>query len=453
MRARGESDSMSRMNSTTAPPPDPAGSNAPLAYKPSDPETLRDPYPLFARMRAEDPVHWSAALGSWVLTSHADALAALTNPRLSADRITPFAENLEASRRAELAPLLEALGLWAVFRDPPDHTRLRGALNRGFTSRIVEALRPFIERTVDRLIDGMIAEREGAGAEGIDFIASFAYPLPATVIAHALGVPADDLDRFKSWSDDLAAFVGGAVATPDKRERAARGIGGLSKFFRGIIAERRARPTDDFVSELVAMDAEDASGGSQGGPGLSADEIVASCVLLLFAGHETTTNLLGNGMLALLRHPDQLEALRANPAGLGASAIEELLRYDSPAQAIVRIATEPVEIRGKRVEAGQRVFIMLNAANRDPAVFDSPDGLNLARRPNRHCAFGFGIHFCLGAALARLEGRVAFERLLARLGEWRLLTTDPKWNDTLVLRGVKEMRVDFVPLGDAARAE
>jgi cytochrome P450 len=403
-----------------------------VEYDPRRPEHMADPFPIFAALRERDPVHWSPILGGWVLTRYADVRPVLHDRRFSADRITPFRDHLEPDRRAGVAELLGMLGRWAVFNDPPEHTRRRALLNKAFTPRTVEALAPTIAAVVDHLLDKV------AGRGGMDVIADFAYPLPATVIAGMIGVPADDLDLFKDWSDDIAAFVGSALATPDKRERAQRGVVAMSDYFRRMVADHRARPRADIMSALIAAE--------EAGSVLSEDEIVASCVLLLFAGHETTTNLIGNGLIALLRHPAEQARLTRDPQ-LAASAVEEMLRYDGPTQAMTRIALEETEIGGVPIRRGDRVFALLNAANRDPAVFPEPDRFDAGRGDTRHISFGIGGHFCLGAPLARLEGRIAIARLVERLPELRLAEPDPPWNDSFVLRGLRRLPVEFAVAG------
>jgi cytochrome P450 len=400
-------------------------------YDPRRPEIIADPFPIFARLRDADPVHRSDRLGGWVLTRYADVRAVLFDRRASADRISPFRDHLPPPQQTTLKDLLVTLGLWAVFNDPPEHTRRRALLNQAFTARRVAALRPRIEAVVDRLIDKLAPRAE------FDLIADFAYPLPATVIADMIGVPVEDLDRFKSWSDDIAAFVGSALATPDKRERAQRGVRDMSEYFTLMVADHRARPRDDILSALIAAEEQ--------GKVLSEREIVASCMLLLFAGHETTTNLIGNGMLALLRHPDQLALLRARPE-LAAPAVEEMLRYDGPTQAMTRVALEDLTFVGaageRRVVArGDRIFALLNAANRDPAVFAEPDRFLIARPENRHLSFGYGLHFCLGAPLARLEAEIGVAALLRRLPDLALEHEHPPWSDSFVLRGVKRLEL------------
>jgi cytochrome P450 len=393
-----------------------------------DPALRADPYPLFRRLQREAPVHRSERLRGWVLTRYADVRVALNDPRLSADRITPFADHLSGAERAPVAEFARALGLWAVFRDPPDHTRLRAAMNRAFVPGAVARLGPAIEKLVGDLIDRVVARGS------MDLIGDFAYPLPVAVIGHLLGVPAEDFWRLKSWSDDLAMVVGSAQSSPDKHVRAARGWHAMRAYFGALIAARRAAPSRDALGDMIRARDADAQ--------LDEEELIANTVLLLFAGHETTTHLIANGMLALLRHPDQLARLRREPE-LIESAVEELLRYDGPVQALTRIAREAVVIGGQSIRAGERLVLVLNAANRDPEQFAEPDRLLLDREPNRHVAFGYGIHFCLGAPLARLEAKLALPRLIARLPELAVATPRPEWLDSLVLRGMHRLDVTF----------
>jgi len=400
----------------------------PVRYDPRRDEIIADPFPSYQLLRVEDPVHWSDVLGGWVLTRYDDVKSALLDRRFSADRITPFAKHLSADSHAAIADLLQGLGDWAVFTDPPKHTRLRGVMNTAFTSRAIESREPVIQNLVDRLLDAIVPVGR------TDLIADFAYPLPAAVIAGMLGASADDLDRIKRWSDDLAAFVGSALATPDKRTRAQVAMVDMSTYFRTLVTARRAEPREDMMSALLA--------GEGRADGLTEDELVATCVLLLFAGHETTTNLIGNGLVALLRHPSELAALAAEPL-LAGSAVEELLRYDGPTQAVTRIAVEDVELRGRQIRRGARVFLNLSAANRDPEQFADPEDLDVRRPDNRHIAFGHAIHFCVGAPLARLEARLAIPAVLRRLPELRLDTDALRWSDSYVLRGVEALPLSF----------
>jgi cytochrome P450 len=321
-----------------------------VTYNPKLPSLIADPYPVFRQLREEEPLHRSPVLGGLVLTRYADVKACLNDPRLSSDRITPFVKHRpDRTNAAEIQAMGRMLGLWAVFTDPPKHTHLRGLMNTAFTTRAVERLRPRVEALVGELID------EVRDLDHMDLIRDFAWPLPITVIAEMLGVPREDRAALKVWSDELATFVGSALATSDKYERAARSSGKMSDYFRDLIGQRRASPRDDLVSALVAAD-------EQHDP-TSEDELVATTILLLFAGHETTTNLIGNGILSLLRHPAELHALRADPSLIcagrrGAAALR------GPTAPMVRIALEGVPLpSGGTIGRGDRVFLMINAAN------------------------------------------------------------------------------------------
>ncbi|MCZ6860330.1 MAG: cytochrome P450 [Alphaproteobacteria bacterium] len=394
------------------------------------PGILADPYPLFARLRADDPVHWSAALKGWVLTRYDDVKTCMTDKRFSADRISPFRDALPEAERASISDLVRDLGHWMVFTDPPLHTRLRGLANQAFTSSSIERMTPDIEQLVDRLIDGFIERGE------TDLIRDFAFPLPVMVIAEMLGVTLHDITEFKRWSDDLAAFVGSAQMTPDKRQRAQAAVEALEALFGELMADRRSAPREDMISRLIAASDEDG--------GLSDEQLVATCVLLLFAGHETTMNLIGNGFLALARNPGELTKV-ANEKGLVISAVEEALRYEGPGLALTRVALESIEMHSKVLQPGDRIFAMVAAANRDPAEFADPERLDVTGQPNRHLTFGHGIHFCMGAPLARLEGRIAYAALAGRLAQLELLDPDPEWIDSLSLRGVRSLKLGFTP--------
>jgi hypothetical protein len=395
-------------------------------YDPRRPEVLADPYPALSRLREEDPVHWSEVLSGWVLTRYTDVRMALSDTRLSADRITPFLTRQAPTASETVQALLRRVGLWVVFTDPPVHTRLRSVLGRAFSARVIELRSSRVEAIVDRLL------ARAAAAGEADLIRDFAYPLPVAVIGDLLGVPPDDHDLLKAWSDELATFIGSSQMTPDKYQRAAHGVLELHRYFERLVERRRAAPADDLVTALLAV--EDRTDG------LARDEVVASCVLLLFAGHETTTNLIGNGALALLQHPAQARAWRED-ASLTASAVEELLRYDGPTAAMVRIAREDLPIGDRRIRRGERLFLMINAANRDPGQFAEPDRLDLRRADNKHLGFGHGIHFCLGAPLARLEGQIALPALLARFPGLSVRDDAPTWLDSLVFRGMRSLPV------------
>ena len=396
-----------------------------LEYRPSDPAVLADPFPLYRRMQDEDPVHWSPRLKGWVLTRYDDVKrVCLDTESWSSDRLRPFFASLPGAEAGRMSELIRILTLWMVFRDPPEHTRLRRLAGRVFNVRSIHALRPNVEA-----ITAWLLERIGT-REAFDFIGDFAGPLPALVIMDMLGVPREELARVKRLSDEMALFIGSARETAGKYDRAEAATHEMAAFFRALIAERRAGPRADLLSELAHLD--------DGGDRLSDDELIATCVLLLFAGHETTTHHLANGLAALLRFPDELERLRANP-GLAAAAVEELLRYDGPIGAQVRIVQRQLQLHGRTLKPGERVFLLLNAANRDPRAYADPDRLDLRRDGPPHLTFGFGPHICLGFPLARLEGQIALPAVLARWRRVELAGAPPQWMDSLVLRGMTAM--------------
>ena len=393
-----------------------------IQFNPMDPEFVADPYPTYHRLRTEDPVH-HCPLGFWVLTRYDDVVAALRDPRLAKEAIASFV----AARFGAPVP---AMGLSMLDRDPPDHTRLRGLVSKAFTPRVVEGLRPRIQQIVDGLLDGV------TGRRSMDLIEEFAYPIPVIVICEMLGVPVEDHERFKGWSLDIARGLDlvwlGPESEVGRRSIAARQA--LAEYFRGLIAQRRAAPRNDLLSGLIAAE--------EAGDKLNEIELLATCILLLIAGHETTVNLIGNGMLALLRHRDQLERLRREP-GLIGTAVEELLRFDGPVQRTARIPSEDVVVGGRTIAKGEMVMPFIGAADRDPAQFPSPDRLDIGRTDNRHIAFGWGIHFCLGAPLARIEGQIAINTLVGRLPKLELATAQPEYRQSLTLRGLKALPITF----------
>ena len=397
-----------------------------LVYRPNDPGVLRDPFPLYTRMRDEDPAHWSPLLKAWVLTRYDDVRrVCLDTVGMSSDRLRPFFASLPSDEARRIADLMRYLTLWMVFRDPPEHTRLRRLAARVFNVRSIHALRPAVERLTEWLLDGLRGRRE------FDFIGEFAGPLPALVIMHMLGVPRGELSRLQRLSDEMALFIGSARDSPDKYRRAEAATTEMAALFRDLIGMRRSRPEQDLLTQLVQVEDD--------GDRLSDDELVATCVLLLFAGHETTTHHIANGLRALLQFPGEMERLRAEP-GLAASAVEELLRFDGPIGAQVRIVQAPQTLHGRALKAGERVFLLMNAANRDPRAFPEPDRLDLRRSGVPHLTFGFGIHICLGFPLARLEGQIALPAVLRRWRHLELAAAPPlEWVDSMVLRGMKAM--------------
>ena len=396
-----------------------------LDYKPNDPAVLANPFALYARLRDEDPAHWSPRLKAWVVTRYDDVKRiCLDTAGMSSDRLRPFFATLPGPEAKKVGELIRYLTLWMVFRDPPEHTRLRRLAAKVFNVRSIHALRPNVAALTDWLLDSLDGRRE------FDFIGDFAMPLPALVIIDMLGAPREELARLKRLSDEMALFIGSARDVPEKYERAAAATREMAGIFRELIEARRAAPQRDLLSELVALD--------DAGDRLSDDELVATCVLLLFAGHETTTHHIANGLRALLAFPVELERLRATPS-LAAAAVEELLRYDGPIGAQVRIVREPQALHGKNLRVGERVFLLMNAANRDPRAYDDPDRLDLSRNGVPHLTFGYGPHICLGFPLARLEGQIALPAVLARWRSLALAGSNIEWMDSMVLRGMKAM--------------
>src|SRR5688572_7298669 len=395
-----------------------------IDYKPNDPGFLADPFPLYRRMRDEDPVHWSPRLKAWVLTRYEDVKRVCLDSSMSSDRLRPFFATLPSPEAAKVAELARYLTLWMVFRDPPEHTRLRRLAAKVFHVRSIQARRPNVAGSTSWLLDSL------AGKKQFDFIADFAGPLPALVIMDMLGAPREELGRLKRLSDEMALFIGSARDAPEKYERAASATREMAGIFRELVSARRAAPQRDLLTELVRLD--------DAGDRLSDDELVATCMLLLFAGHETTTHHLANGLRALLAFPSQLEELRSNPS-LAPAAVEELLRYDGPIGAQVRIVQAPQTLHGKNLNPGERVFLLMNAANRDPRAYEDPDRLDLARTGVPHLTFGFGAHICLGFPLARLEGQIALPAVLARWRRIELVTDRLEWMDSMVLRGMKAL--------------
>jgi cytochrome P450 len=391
----------------------------------SRPETWQDPYPVFRQLQQHTPVCFSAAMGGWLLTRYDDVSAALRDPRLSSRRSAAFAQRLPPALQERVAALVRHLAGWTLFTDAPDHTRLRALINKGFSMRLVEAMRPRLQSIVDNLLEGVEARGE------FEVMHDLAIPLPVIVIGGMLGLPEGDYQRLREWSDALAPFFSGRVDA-DTVGRAATAVAELDSYFAPLIAARRERPGDDLVSSLMTAEEE--------GRILDDQEIRSTCVMLLFAGHETTTHLIGNGLYTLLRHPEERDRLTRSPH-LGHGAVEEVLRYESPVQWQSRVALEDVELRAQRVPRNARVFLMLGAANRDPAHFAEPDRFDITRRNNKHVAFGQGPHYCVGAALGRLEALIAIQSSLKRFPRLRLLDPAPSWFDNSVLRGLKQLRL------------
>lgn len=388
---------------------------------------LADPYPLFHRLRREDPVHWCEPLQGWLITRHDDVQAGFRDPRLSSDRISLNMNAMPEPLRTEMCPLGNHVSNWLGFTDPPKHTRMRGLIMKVFTPRLAEQIAPRIEEIVTGLLDRALPRGE------FDFMSEVAFPLPASVICEILGIPMDYQDQFRRWAEDMLLFAGAVgpgiakVAVP-----AQRSYRELAAYFRELTRERRAAPRADLLSALAAV--EDEEGG------LSEAELMGLSIFLFIAGHETTVSLIGNGLLALLQNPGERARLQREPALLPL-AIEEFLRYESPIQIATRRPTEDFVLRGRTIRAGQTVVLMLGAANRDPERFPEPDRLDVGRKENKHTAFGWGAHFCLGAPLARIEAQIALRALLARAPALRLADESPAWREDNNLRALRSLRI------------
>ncbi len=397
-------------------------------YNLSAPEVLANPYPTYRRILLEDPVYWSDFFGGWYLMRYKDVAAAMQDKRISAKR--PPISKIPESEQQNILPLLETLSKWILFCDPPEHTRLRVLFNKAFTPSIISSMAERIQTLVDELIDS-VYERGN-----MNIIHDLAYPMPAIVIAQMLGAKSEDWEQFKKWSDDLARFFGMFRMKPEILTSAQQSIIEMTEYFRHILEERRHNPQDDLMSSLIFA--------QEKGNSLNDDEILSNCVFLTFAGHETTTNLIANGLLALLKNPSQMQKLKDDPS-LITTTVEEFLRYDSPVQRQARIAVTDLEIDGKQISQGQRLFLLIGAANRDPEQFLDPDKLDITRPENPHLAFGKGTHFCLGASLGRLEAQIAINTIVRRLSNLRLDTDRIEWHQNPSLRGMKSMPVAFNP--------
>jgi pimeloyl-[acyl-carrier protein] synthase len=403
-------------------------SSLPVEFNPFLPEFRENPYPFYHRLRSVDPVHWSDIAGRWVLTRYGDCVAVLRDAtRFSADPNTWSGFPDFVAAQGGPGPLMEMQTNWMLMKDPPDHTRLRMLVTKAFTPRVAEGMRPRVQAIVDNLLDDVQA------AGHMDLIANLAFPLPTIVICEMLGVPVEDREQFKGWTRDLARSLD-PIVTPEIIAAADQATVAFADYFRSLVATRRKNPQNDLLSGLIAAE--------ERGDHLTEDELLATAILLLGAGHETTMNLIGNGTLALLCNPDQLTKLQHDPT-LMPSAVEEFLRYDGSVQMTARTALADVEIGGKTIPKGVQAIIILGAANRDPAQFLDPDRLDITRPDNRHIVFSYGIHHCLGAPLARVEGQVTINTLLRRMPNLRLTGEPLEWRETVTLRGLKALPVTF----------
>jgi pimeloyl-[acyl-carrier protein] synthase len=393
----------------------------------ASPEFINNPYPSFARFRNEAPVFWSEKGKYWIVSKYADVQSIL--------RDMHYEKGLQNSKLLNpmvkmLPPVKEAIksrSTWMLNQNPPDHTRLRSLVNRAFTPTMVNSMKEHIEDIANRLLDEIAAKGE------MDIVHDFAFPLPVTVIAEMLGVPPEDRDKIKAFSKPLTDGLEPGFDLA-RMTRANKAVQEFEDYLRPLVEERRKNGKNDLISALVSAEEQ--------GDKLSMDELLGNCVLMLVAGHETTVNLIGNGVLALLKHPDQMELLRAQPA-LCVTAVNEFLRYESPVQTVRRMAASDLDLHGTKIEERDVLLLLLGSANRDPEHYPNPDQLDITRADNKHLAFGTGIHHCLGSSLAEVEGQIAINTLLKRFPDLKMKSKNVEFKFPFALRGPKELLVTF----------
>ena len=406
-----------------------------------------NPYLFYEQLREQDPIHWDEEMGFWTLTRHDDIAALYTDERFSrAEGLMRNFERLSDSQKQTAQPVYHSFSKTVFYSDPPYHTHLRSLMNHAFTPRYVERLRPYIQQTVDHLLDSHPYE--------IDAIHDLAYPLPVMVIAELIGLPASDRANFKRWSDDLFAILGTVKNKPQHLlERAAQSLSEMTEYINRLADKRRENMGDDLLSILLAVSDD---GGcpiphrsqgwltreSQAASALTEEELVANINILLSTGHETTTHLIGNGILALLQHPDQLKLLKERPALID-SAVDEILRYDNPVQITYRSAIQDAELNGKLIHKGDLINTVIGSANRDPDRFMEPHRFDITRDEGRHLSFGLGIHYCIGAPLVKLEAEIAFETILRRFPNLQLKSEVLEWQEHPIFRGVKKLQISL----------
>ena len=402
-----------------------SGSSALSLYHLLDPEVLANPYPLFQRLRTEDPVHWDVFLHTWVVTRYVDVLEVLH--KFSANR-THTPAKLSAMGLGDMSPLAQLMVKMMLFMDPPEHSRLRSLASSAFSPARVAVLRTHIREIVKRLLDEVQDKGE------MDVIRDLGDPLPAIVTTEMLGVPTSDRHQLKAWSTDFAEMLGNFQHNPEHAPRMLRAVQDMTGYFHDQVRRQKDHPREGLVASLMAAEVD--------GDRLTEEEVVATCIVTMVGGLETTTNLIGNGVLTLLRNPGEMERLR-NDLSLVPSAVEEMLRYESPSQHTGRIAPDDIEMGGKLIRKGQAVMAVMAAGNRDPERFPDPDRFDISRPDNRHLAFGWAAHFCFGAALARVEGQEVFEAIVQRLHDLELKPGQLTWRNNLGLRGMTALPIKF----------
>jgi cytochrome P450 len=396
-----------------------------------EPEVLANPYPLFHRLRNEDPVHWDPFLHAWVVTRYADIVRVLHD--FSAQR-TPTPEQLSAMGLEDMAPIAQVMVRQMLFLDPPSHTRIRSLASYAFTPHRVEVLRAHIREITEGLLDAV----EPMGC--MDVIADLAEPLPYIITAEMLGVPVDDAPQLKAWSQDFAEMLGNFQHNPERAPRVRRSVEEMTRYFRSAIQEVQKHPHEGLIQSFLRAELN--------GDRLTEDEIIANAIVTMVGGQETTTNLIGNGVLTLLRNPEELKRLITD-FSLIPSAVEEMLRYEPPSQHTARLAPYDLELGTKKISKRQAVIAVMAAGNRDPERFAEPDRFDITRRDNRHLSFGWAAHFCFGAALARIEGQIAFETMLRRLPSWSLEPGPLSWRANLGLRGLTALPITLSSAGNS----
>ena len=400
-----------------------------LKFNPYDPAFRTNPYPIYHTLRSVEPIHQSFR-GMWVLTRYADAKAVLRDSRFCVDKMSKNVKHKSYYlNHQNLDRLAQVIDKWLIFLDPPEHTRLRGLISKAFSSTSLQFLRPQIQQIADELID-KVRHRDL-----MDIISDFACPLPCNIIAVILGVPIKDWSKLYHWSDELSNILDPLRSLEDY-EHMNKVVLEFTDYFKSLIAQRQKNPQQNLLSALIVVKEQDKK--------LSEEEIISVCMLLFFTGEETTVNLIGNGMLALLRHPQQMQQLKSQPT-LIQSAIEEILRYDSPIQITTRVATEDVDMDDITIRVGEKVLVALGAANRDPAQFPDPDSFDITRVNNSHLAFADGIHYCLGAILTRIEAEIAITALVQQLPDLKLSQDKLEWRNKVAFRSLKALPVIFKP--------
>jgi cytochrome P450 len=398
-----------------------------------DPSASANPYPLYDRLRKEEPVHWNDEFGGWVLTRYDDVMNALHNPLLSpGGGIAAMFSRLSEAERQETLPLQRHLSMWLGTLDPPDHTRVRSLMNKAFTPRLVETLRPFIQTVANELVAAVKPTGQ------MDIVTQLAVPLPAIVIAQMLGTPREDYEKFIHWSMSITSLFGDACATPEIVRSAQASVLEMTDHLHQLLEQRRhSESRNDLINNFILAEGQDNR--------ISEEEVLANCVMLLFAGHGTITVMISTHLLILLQNPEVLAAVKNNPS-LTSAAIEELLRFDSPCQMIRRTATQDVEIGGTKIQQGQLIWLNLGAANRDKQICPVPDKLDISRGNSGHLGFGAGIHYCLGAALSRVETEIAINTMLGQLPDLRLASDELDWYPDPTARALKSLPVVFTPI-------